>query len=75
MSIKALEDEIRSLEEWKTVCLAQSIEDEACHSAISFVSPLNILTQVGNNVDLSTASQAEIDIAFFSVLNDPIKWS
>lgn len=52
LKIKALEDEIKSLDEWKQVCLAQSITDESCHDAISFVSPLSFL----GSLDVQTAT-------------------
>ena len=52
LKIKALEDEIKSLDEWKQVCLAQSITDDSCHDAISCVSPLSFL----GSLDVQTAT-------------------
>jgi hypothetical protein len=56
IKIYNLEQRIKSMAEWKNVCLAQSITDSTCHNAISFMSPLGFLTQQGNNVDLMTAT-------------------
>jgi hypothetical protein len=38
------------------------------------MSPLGFLNQVGNSIDLETATQAQIDEAFNKVLEDPVKW-
>jgi hypothetical protein len=73
VKIYEIEEYVKGLEDWSSICKATSISDLAC-SADSYISPLAFLALNGQTKAVPELTQDEIDTAWNSVSNDPTRY-